>query len=176
MTPTLAMDTVWSKPGGKPVRHTSWHWTAIVSPDGRLASAAARALAGIGEDRGYWHHRDYIHPSCLMIARQTLDDFSLTFLDEKDRPSRFDVAERISRELQRRGYRLAGLQRTGALQRGSTAEPVYLGSEYEGIVYHQWYTTRAATTTIDRVDDVPMGAIVILCAKYWTDTMPNRVN
>lgn len=108
---------------------------------------------------GILHHRNYIHPSCLMIERKTLEEFHLSFLDEKDRPSRLDVAERISIELQRHGYRIAGLERTGALRRGSISEPVYLGSEYEGLVYHQWYTTRAAIANGTQVDDVPPDAI-----------------
>jgi glycosyltransferase involved in cell wall biosynthesis len=108
---------------------------------------------------GILHHRDYIHPSCLMIARETLDELKLSFLNEKDQPSQFDVAERISHDLKRRGFRIAGLDRTAAQRRGSVSEPVYLGSEYEGIVYHQWYTTRAATAEGRPVDDVPAGTI-----------------
>lgn len=108
---------------------------------------------------GIRHHRDYIHPSCLMIARQTLDDFKLTFLNEKDRPSKFDVAERISADLKGRGYQLSGLERTAAQRRGSAAEPVFLGSEYEGLVHHQWYTTRAAVSNGHAVDDVPGKAL-----------------
>ena len=103
---------------------------------------------------GVLHHRDYVHPSCLLIARITLDELKLTFLNEKDQPSQLDVAERISHEVKRRGFRIAGLNRTGAQRRGSVSEPVYLGSEYEGIVYHQWYTTRAATAPGMPVDDV----------------------
>jgi glycosyltransferase involved in cell wall biosynthesis/SAM-dependent methyltransferase len=106
---------------------------------------------------GIRHHRDYIHPSCLMVARQTLENLGVTFLNEKDQPNRFDVAERISYEIKRRGYHIAGLERTGAQRRGSISEPVYLGSTYEGIVYHQWYTTRAAAGR--KVDDVPTQAI-----------------
>lgn len=108
---------------------------------------------------GILHHRDYIHPSCLMVNRNTLDVLQVTLLGEKDKPSRFDVAERLSHEIKRQGWRLSGLQRTGALQRGSLSEPVYLGSEYEGIVYHQWYTSRAATAGGVQVDDVPQQAI-----------------
>jgi glycosyltransferase involved in cell wall biosynthesis len=108
---------------------------------------------------GILHHRDYIHPSCLMIARKTLEDLNLTFLDEKDCASRLDVAERISCEIRKRGFRIAGLERTGAKRRGSASEPVYLGSEYEQIVYHQWYTTRAAMAPGRPVDDVPREAI-----------------
>ncbi len=107
---------------------------------------------------GIPHHRDYIHPSCLMVERQTLDDFGLSFLDEKDRPSRFDVGERISVEIKRRGFQIHGLERVAAQRRGSISEPVYLGSEYAGIVYHQWYTTRAAMAG-SQVDDVPPDAI-----------------
>ena len=108
---------------------------------------------------GIRHNRDYIHPSCLMIARQTLEEFNLSFLNEKDRPSQLDVAERISLEIKRRGYQIAGLERTRAQRRGSAAEPVFLGSEYEGVVYHQWYTTRAAIAGGLQVDDVPTEAI-----------------
>jgi glycosyltransferase involved in cell wall biosynthesis len=108
---------------------------------------------------GIRHHRDYIHPSCLMIARKTLEEFNLSFLNEKDQPSQFDVAERISCEVKRRGYEIAGLERTGSLRRGSVSEPVYLGSEYENLVYHQWYTTRAAMSQGTQVDDVPADAI-----------------
>jgi glycosyltransferase involved in cell wall biosynthesis len=108
---------------------------------------------------GIRHHRDYIHPSCLMMARNTLDDLGVTFLAEKDGPSRFDVAERISHELKQRGFRIAGLQRTSARRRGSASEPVYLGATYEGLVYHQWYTTRAATARGGPVDDVPKEAL-----------------
>jgi glycosyltransferase involved in cell wall biosynthesis len=108
---------------------------------------------------GIWPHRSYIHPSCLMITRQTLEEFNLSFLNEKDRPSKLDVAERISQEVKRRGYQITGLERTSAQQRGSAAEPVFLGAEYEGLVYHQWYTTRAATAGGQQVDDVPTEAI-----------------
>ncbi len=106
-------------------------------------------VAGIG------HHRGYIHPSCLMVARRTLDELGLTFLNEKDRPSRFDVAERISAEVKRRGFGLTALPRTGAQCRGSRSEPVYLGSSYGDIVYHQWYSTRAILAAGKDVDDVP---------------------
>jgi glycosyltransferase involved in cell wall biosynthesis len=127
--------------------HDDW----LVRLRARLDEGAAVA--------GILHHRGYIHPSCLMIARRTLDRLGLTFLAERDQPSRFDVAERISVELRRRGERLAGLERTSARRRGSRAEPVFLGSEYEGIVYHQWYTTRAANSPGRPVDDVPRAAI-----------------
>jgi glycosyltransferase involved in cell wall biosynthesis len=116
-------------------------------------------LEGTVKVVGIRHHRDYIHPSCLMIARQTLEEFNLSFLDEKDRPSKLDVAERISQEIKRRGYQIAGLERTSAQRRGSASEPVYLGSEYAGLVYHQWYTTRAAVAEGRQVDDVPTEAI-----------------
>ena len=108
---------------------------------------------------GILHHRDYVHPSCLLIARGTLDELKLTFLNEKDQLSQFDVAERISHEVKRRGFSIAGLKRTGAQRRGSVSEPVYLGSEYEGVVYHQWYTTRAATAPGMPVDDVTRESI-----------------
>jgi glycosyltransferase involved in cell wall biosynthesis/SAM-dependent methyltransferase len=108
---------------------------------------------------GILHHRDYIHPSCLMIGTSTLNDLKLTFLAEKNQPSRFDVAERISFEVKRHGYCLAGLNRTKAMRRGSISEPVYLGADYEGIVHHQWYTTRNATAAGARVDDVPPEAL-----------------
>jgi glycosyltransferase involved in cell wall biosynthesis/SAM-dependent methyltransferase len=108
---------------------------------------------------GILHYRNYIHPSCLLIAQETLQDFKLTFLNEKDQPSQFDVAERISAEIMRQGYQIAGLKQTNAQRRGSLSEPVYLGSEYEGVVYHQWYTTRAATSMGHPVDDVPTSAI-----------------
>jgi glycosyltransferase involved in cell wall biosynthesis len=108
---------------------------------------------------GILHHRDYVHPSCLLVARETLDQLGVSFLNEKDQPSQFDVAERISHEVKRRGFRIAGLKRTGAQRRGSVSEPVYLGSEYEGVVYHQWYTTRAATAPGMPVDDVTRESI-----------------
>jgi ubiquinone/menaquinone biosynthesis C-methylase UbiE len=108
---------------------------------------------------GIRHHRDYIHPSCLMISRQTLEDFDLTFLDEKDRPSRLDVAERISCEIKRHGFEISGLDKTAARRRGSVSEPVYLGTNYQEIVYHQWYTTRAVISSGRQVDDVPMEAL-----------------
>jgi len=108
---------------------------------------------------GIRHHRDYIHPACLMIARSTLEENQLSFLSEKHLPTQLDVAERISVELKRRGYEIVGLERTGARRRGSMSEPVYLGSNYEGIVYHQWYTTRLATSAGHAIDDVPAGAI-----------------
>ena len=108
---------------------------------------------------GILHHRDYVHPSCLLVARETLDELQLSFLNEKEQPSQFDVAERISHDLKQRGFKLGGLNRTSAQRRGSKSEPVYLGSEYEGIVYHQWYTTRAATSGGAQVDDVPSDAI-----------------
>jgi glycosyltransferase involved in cell wall biosynthesis len=126
--------------------------------DDWLSRLRAR-LVGRVKVAGIMHHRAYIHPSCLMIARETLEEFGLNFLNEKDRPSRLDVAERLSLEIKRLGYEIAGLERTGALRRGSASEPVYLGSEYEGVVYHQWYTTRAQTAPGRPVDDVPREAI-----------------
>jgi glycosyltransferase involved in cell wall biosynthesis len=126
--------------------------------DDWLSQLRAR-LGGQVKVAGILHHRDYIHPSCLMIARETIEQFGLSFLNEKDKPSKFDVAERLTHEVKRRGYEIAGLRRTAALRRGSVSEPVYLGSEYEGIVYHQWYTTRAQTAPGRPVDDVPVEAI-----------------
>jgi len=108
---------------------------------------------------GIRHHRDYVHPACLLIARETLEELHLSFLNEKDQASQFDVAERISHVVKQRGYQIAGLARTSAQRRGSISEPVYLGSEYEGLVHHQWYTTRAETSAGAPVDDVPAGAI-----------------
>ena len=107
---------------------------------------------------GIRHHRNYIHPSCLMVATQTLDEFGVTFLNEKDRPSRLDVAERISVEVLGRGARIAGLERVRTFCRGSASEPVYLGSVYEEMVYHHWYTTRVQTSRGRSVDDVPSDA------------------
>lgn len=106
---------------------------------------------------GILHHRDYIHPSCLMMAAETLDQWKLTFLNEKSRPSRFDVGERISHEVKQRGHEISGLVRTSERRRGSASEPVYLGSVYENLVYHHWYTTRSVVS--GRVDDVPREAI-----------------
>lgn len=109
---------------------------------------------------GILHHRDYIHPSCLMIERETLDNLNLTFLNEKHLPSRFDVAERISHAICDAGYTIAGLKRVDSQRRGSASEPVYLGSNYENIVYHQWYTTRADMAGGQHsIDDVPDKAI-----------------
>jgi len=94
-----------------------------------------------------------------VVKRTTLDEMDVSFLDEKDQSTQFDVGERISFEIKRRGYRISGLRRTTALRRGSMAEPIYLGSEYEGIVHHQWYTTRAETSQHGNVDDVPSALI-----------------
>ena len=103
---------------------------------------------------GIGHHRDYIHPACLMIERETLDRFTLDFRDEKHLPSNLDVAERISCDIKRRGFEIRSLKRTGALRRGSRSEPVFLGSDYEGLVHHQWYSSRAALAPGLPVDDV----------------------
>jgi glycosyltransferase involved in cell wall biosynthesis len=109
---------------------------------------------------GIRHHRDYIHPSCLMIERATLDEMGLTFLSEPGSRRSFDVAERISAEVKARGFRIDGLARTSFRQRGSLSEPVDLGATYEDIVYHQWYTTRHVLAGGGRVDDVRPNAIV----------------
>ena len=90
-----------------------------------------------------------------MIARATMDELGLTML--RDPAHKCDVGERLSQVIRERGYEIDGLQQTGALRRGSVAEPIDLGSEYEGIVYHQWYTTRA--TLGAPVDDVPVTAL-----------------
>jgi glycosyltransferase involved in cell wall biosynthesis len=123
-----------------------------------LRELQARLTGGV-KLAGILHHRDYIHPSCLMTERRTLDELGVTFLDEKGQRSQFDVAERISHEVKRHGYCLSGLEQTGAQRRGSISEPVYLGAEYSGIIHHQWYTTRAVISAGRRVDDVPAGAI-----------------
>jgi glycosyltransferase involved in cell wall biosynthesis len=121
--------------------------------DSWLEQLRCRLDEGAGA-AGILHHRGYIHPSCLMVASGIFDELGVTLLNEKDRPSRLDVAERLSQEILRRGGRLAGLERSGERRRGSRSEPVYLGSAYGGIVYHQWYTTRAALTRQHGVDDV----------------------
>jgi glycosyltransferase involved in cell wall biosynthesis/SAM-dependent methyltransferase len=123
----------------------------------RWLDALRSRINGHVKIAGIMHHRGYIHPSCLMIAAETMNDWRLTFLNEKSQPSRFDVAERMSHETRHRGHEISGLTRTDELCRGSASEPVYLGSTYEDIVYHQWYTTRAALSA--RVDDVPREAI-----------------
>lgn len=112
---------------------------------------------------GIRHHRNYIHPSCLMVASRTLDELGVTLLNEKDRPSRYDVAERLSVEILKHGGQIAGLERTRDFGRGSKSEPVYLGSVYQDLVYHHWYTTRAASAGGPGVDDVPAAAI----AQAW---------
>jgi glycosyltransferase involved in cell wall biosynthesis len=116
-------------------------------------------LTGNVKVSGIRHHRNYIHPSCLMVERKTIDELGVSFLDEKGRSSRFDVAERISHEVKRHGYEISGLEQTKSLRRASASEPVDLGAEYSGIVHHQWYTTRAATSGGRPVDDVPNEAI-----------------
>jgi glycosyltransferase involved in cell wall biosynthesis len=126
--------------------------------DDWLERLRARLDDGAGA-AGILHHRNYIHPSCLMVSRRLLDDLGLTFLNEKERPGRLDVAERISVEILKRGGTLGGLERTAARCRGSRSEPVYLGAEYEGLLYHHWYTTRAATARGGAVDDVPREAL-----------------
>ncbi len=107
---------------------------------------------------GIVHPRGHVHPSCLMIARATLDRLGVGFLDDWRR-RRIDVGERISLEVRRRGGRLAGLERTRARRRATPAEEAYLGAEYGGIVYHQWYTTRAVLAGGAGVDTVPREAI-----------------
>ena len=102
---------------------------------------------------GIQHHRDYIHPSCLMIARETLDKLKLTFLNERMQASGFDVAERISHQVRASGFETCGLKITSFQKKGSQSEPIYLGSEYEDIVHHQWYTTRALKEHEVYVDD-----------------------
>jgi len=125
---------------------------------------------------GIRHHRDYIHPACLMLERNTLDQLSLSFLDEKGRPSRFDVAEKISQVIKQRGFQISGVEQTSSLRRGSTSEPIDLGAEYSGIVHHQWYTTRA-TISGNYVDDVSKESIVRsqreMFDKY--DSMPREL-
>jgi glycosyltransferase involved in cell wall biosynthesis/SAM-dependent methyltransferase len=106
---------------------------------------------------GILHHRGYIHPSCLMVGSDTMDAWKLTFLNEKSQPSRFDVGERISNEARRRGHDISGLIRTWESRRGSESEPVFLGSIYENLVYHHWYTTRSVLSK--QVDDVPRVAL-----------------
>jgi glycosyltransferase involved in cell wall biosynthesis len=106
---------------------------------------------------GILHHRGYIHPSCLMVGSDTMEAWNLTFLNEKSQPSRFDVGERISNEARRRGYDISGLARTAESRRGSESEPVFLGSIYENLVYHHWYTTRSVLSK--QVDDVPRDAL-----------------
>jgi glycosyltransferase involved in cell wall biosynthesis/SAM-dependent methyltransferase len=116
-------------------------------------------LTGNVKVTGILHHRDYIHPSCLMIERCDLEELNLNFLDEKSGPSQFDVAERISHEVKRCGFQISGLAQTSALRRGSVSEPVWLGAEYAGLIHHQWYTTRTVISGGCRVDDVPPSAI-----------------
>ena len=124
----------------------------------RLAAAPVGMLNDRVKAAGILHHRGYVHPSCLMVERSTLEEFGLSFLNEKHLPSRLDVGERLSLELKARGFEVAGLRATRS-RRGSISEPVDIGVEYEGIVRHQWYTTRAATVGGRQVDDVPPAAI-----------------
>jgi glycosyltransferase involved in cell wall biosynthesis len=108
---------------------------------------------------GILHHRDYIHPSCLLIERKTLAEYKLNFLQTYTEGSKFDVAERISFQLKQQGFEIAGLCMTESLCRGSKAEPVYLGSSYENLVFHQWYSTRAIISNGNHVDDVPINKL-----------------
>ncbi len=104
---------------------------------------------------GILHHRGYVHPSCTMIERATVESLNLSFL--KDRSRGIDVGERIAHDLRRAGFRVAGLPQTGGRMRGGKDEPIWLGSEYGGIVCHQWYSSRQQR---DRaVDDVPVETI-----------------
>jgi len=112
-------------------------------------------LQGKVKAAGILHYRGYIHPSCMMIERATVESLNLSFL--KDRAQGIDVGESITRDLLRAGYQVAGLPQTGGRTRGSKDEPIWLGSEYGGIVCHQWYSSRQQR---DRsVDDVPIGTI-----------------
>ncbi len=124
--------------------------------DAWLSELRSRITAQV-KVAGILHHRGYIHPSCLMVGAKTMDAWKLTFLNEKSQPSRFDVGERISNEARRRGHDISGLLRTGEDRRGSVSEPVFLGSVYENLVYHHWYTTRSILSK--QVDDVPREAI-----------------
>jgi glycosyltransferase involved in cell wall biosynthesis len=144
--------------------------------NGRWLDQLRSRINGHAKIAGIMHHRGYIHPSCLMIAAETMNDWQLTFLNEKSQPSRFDVAERISHEVRRRGYEISGLERTGERARGSTSEPVFLGSTYENVVYHQWYTTRAVLSA--QVDDVPREAIDLSLEGLLreSDAEPREVN
>ena len=101
-------------------------------------------LQGNVKSAGILHPRGYVHPSCLMIERETVADLNLSFL--KSRIEGLDVGERITRDLLNAGYEITGMD-----------GPITPGAEYGGIVCHQWYTSRQRR---DRyVDNVPPEAI-----------------
>ncbi len=97
-------------------------------------------LQGNVKAAGILHPRGYVHPSCLMIERETIAKLNLSFL--KDRAEGVDVGERITKDLLGAGCEIAGFD-----------GPISLGAEYGGIVCHQWYTSRQRR---DRhIDEVP---------------------
>lgn len=105
---------------------------------------AGAAVAGI------YHHRDYIHPSCLAIRTKTLRQHRLSFepylperAGEDDRlgRDRWDVGEHISTVMRARGGRLHRLP----ADKPQDSERKMLGTTYGSLVFHLWYGTRVST-------------------------------
>jgi glycosyltransferase involved in cell wall biosynthesis len=82
---------------------------------------------------GIKHHRDFLHASCLMLARRTVEDLGPSLLND-------GTGEQLTQEIRRRGFAISGLSAnsSGALP---ALEP---GVEYEGIVRQQWYPVKAS--------------------------------
>jgi glycosyltransferase involved in cell wall biosynthesis len=90
-------------------------------------------------------HGNHIHPSGLAIRTTTLRRMRLSFRerypsgemtwDAPDRGRRWwDVGERITWEIRRRGMRIHPLE--------PDAREGYVGATYGGVLYHQWYGSR----------------------------------
>lgn len=105
------------------------------------------ALDGGATVAGVYHHRGYIHPSCLAIATKTFRRYRLSFephlperAGEDDRlgRDRWDVGERISMVVRARGGNLRKLR----ADRPQDPDRKMLGATYGGLVFHLWYGTR----------------------------------
>lgn len=122
---------------------------------GALESGAACA--------GIYHHRDYVHPSCLAIETSTFLRERLSFVPRLPPPGKdellgsqfWDVGERISMRLLASGRRLHKLY----ADRPQDPTARMVGTVYGGVVYHLWYGTRVRLEADTHFDGIPREVI-----------------
>ncbi len=93
---------------------------------------------------GIYHHRNYVHPACMAMKLEDFFNYQMTFKPNwpndddinKLGKTHWDAGEYVSMQLLKAGKKLHYFKLSN--------KPVksIIGSEYGGIVYHQFYGTR----------------------------------
>lgn len=93
---------------------------------------------------GIYHHRNYVHPACMAFKTEDFFNYKMTFKPnwpkdgdiKKLGVTNWDAGEYVSMKLLENGKKLHYFKLS------NTPDKSIVGSEYGGIVYHQFYGTR----------------------------------